>query len=65
MNLHSEHRRPRQSTCGFVEEDRDTQVQHVLRILQDSWGQLASDLEMLEAGWPRAIPGSTGRASSL
>ena len=50
MQLHSQRNRPRADACGLIEEDRDTQVLHVLRILQDSWAQLASDLEMLEAG---------------
>lgn len=51
MNLHSGGCRARPGACGLLEEDRDTQGQHVLRILQDSWSQLASDLELLEAGF--------------
>jgi hypothetical protein len=54
MNLHSERNRPRLDACGLIEEDRDTQLQHVLRILQDSWAQFASDLEMLETDCERA-----------
>jgi hypothetical protein len=49
MQLHNQRTRPCLDACGLLQEDRDTQVQHVLRILQDSWAQLASDLELLEA----------------
>jgi hypothetical protein len=48
MNLHSQPRRPCASAYGLLDEDRDTQVQQVLRMLQASWAQLASDLELLE-----------------
>jgi hypothetical protein len=50
MQLYGHTSRPRGSACGLIEEDHETQVQHVMRILQDSWAQLASDLEMLEHG---------------
>jgi hypothetical protein len=49
MNLHNQPRRHYASVCGLLDEDRDTQVQHVLRMLQDSWAQLANDLELLES----------------
>jgi hypothetical protein len=49
MQLHSQRNLQRASVCGLLEEDRDTQLQHVRRILQDSWVQFASDLETLEA----------------
>jgi len=49
MQLHNQRNRPCPNACGLLQEDRDTQVQHVLRILQDSWAQLAIDLELLEA----------------
>jgi len=54
MQLHHERSARCRSACGLLEEDRETQVQHVRRILQDSWAQLASDLEMLDAGWEPA-----------
>ena len=53
MQLHSQRNRP-PAACGLIEEDRDTQVLHVQRILQDSWAQFASDLETLETGCERA-----------
>jgi hypothetical protein len=53
MQLHSQRNRPRADACGLIEEDHDTQLQHVRRILQDSWAQFASDLELLEAGGER------------
>jgi hypothetical protein len=54
MQLHSHRNRPRANACGLLEEDHDTQLQHVQRILQDSWAQFASDLESLETGCERA-----------
>jgi hypothetical protein len=48
MNFQCQGARRSSSASGLLEEDRETQVQQVMRMLQGSWAQLASDLQFLE-----------------